>query len=110
MTDVTLNGLRFLAQRAELERRDDGAMILRSPVPLGDYPATLGGVLVAQARANGERTFLAGRDGDGWQSGLINSTRGLIFPKAANDAGDMASWRTAIDEAITANRAALAAV
>ena len=68
MTDVILNGLRFLAQRAELERRDDGAMILRSPVPLGDYPATLGGVLVAQARANGERTFLAGRDGDGWQT------------------------------------------
>ncbi len=68
MTDVTLNGLRFLAQRAELERRDDGAMILRSPVPLGDYPATLGAVLTAQAGANGERTFLAGRDGDGWQT------------------------------------------
>jgi len=68
MTDVTLNGLRFLAQRAELERRDDGAMILRSPVPLGDYPATLGAVLTAQAGANGARTFLAGRDGDGWQT------------------------------------------
>ena len=68
MTDVTLNGLRFLAQRAELERRDDGAMILRSPVPLGDYPASLGAVLTAQAGANGERTFLAGRDGDGWQT------------------------------------------
>lgn len=68
MTDVTLNGLRFLAQRAELERRDDGAMILRSPVPLGDYPATLGAVLTAQAGANGERTFLAGRDGDGWKT------------------------------------------
>lgn len=67
MTDVTLNGLRFLAQRAELERRDDGAMILRSPVPLGDYPATLGAVLTKQAGTNGERTFLAGRDGDGWQ-------------------------------------------
>lgn len=68
MTDVTLNGLRFLAQRAELERRDDGAMILRSPVALGDYPATLGAVLTAQAGANGKRTFLAGRDGDGWQT------------------------------------------
>ena len=50
------------------------------------------------------------RDGDGWQNGLINSTRGLIFPKAAHDAGDIASWRSAIDEAITASRAALAAV
>ena len=50
------------------------------------------------------------RDGDGWQNGLINSTRSLIFPKAAHDAGDIASWRAAIDEAITASRAALAAV
>ena len=40
----------------------------------------------------------------------INSTRGLIFPKAAHDAGDIASWRAAIDEAITASGAALAAV
>ncbi|MDF1734451.1 MAG: feruloyl-CoA synthase [Minwuia sp.] len=68
MTDVTLNGLRFLAQQAELERRDDGAMVLRSPVPLGDYPTTLGEVLVAQAAAHGDRAFLAGRDGDGWQT------------------------------------------
>lgn len=67
MADATLNGLRFLEQRAELERRDDGAMILRSPVPLGDYPATLGAALVRQARLNGDRVFLAGRDGDGWQ-------------------------------------------
>ena len=67
MADATLNGLRFLEQRAELERRDDGAMILRSPVPLGNYPATLGAALVRQARLNGDRVFLAGRDGDGWQ-------------------------------------------
>jgi feruloyl-CoA synthase len=67
MADATLNGLRFLEQRAELERRDDGAMILRSPVPLGDYPVTLGAALVRQARLNGDRVFLAGRDGDGWQ-------------------------------------------
>ena len=44
------------------------------------------------------------------QNGLINSTRCLIFPKAAHDAVDIASWRVAIDEAITASRAALAAV
>lgn len=67
MADATLNGLRFLEQRAELERRDDGAMILRSPVPLGNYPATLGAALVRQARLNGDRVFLAGRDGDSWQ-------------------------------------------
>ncbi|MEC8089358.1 MAG: orotidine-5'-phosphate decarboxylase [Pseudomonadota bacterium] len=50
------------------------------------------------------------REGDGWQGGLINSTRGLIFPKAAHDAGDIATWRAAIDDAVTASRSALAGV
>ena len=75
MTDVTMNGLRFLGQRAELERRDDGAMILRSPVPLGTYPATLGEVLTRQATTNGDRIFLAERQGDGWQTLTFSQSR-----------------------------------
>lgn len=67
MAHTTLNGLPFLDQQATLEQRDDGSMVLRSPVPLGDFPATLGAVLTAQATDNGDRTFLAGREGDGWQ-------------------------------------------
>lgn len=67
MAHTTLNGLPFLDQQATLERRGDGSMILRSPLPLEDYPATLGAVLTAQAAANRDRTFLAGREGDGWQ-------------------------------------------
>lgn len=67
MAHTILNGLPFLDQQATLEQRDDGSMILRSPVTLGDYPATLGAVLMAQAEVNGSRTFLAGREGDGWQ-------------------------------------------
>ena len=64
------------------------------------------------AQGAGPADALAGltRDGDGWQNGLINSTRGLIFPKAAADAGDIASWRDAIDQAISDSRAALASV
>ena len=42
--------------------------------------------------------------------GLINSTRGLIFPKAAAAATSMAAWRQAIDDAVEASRAALASV
>ncbi|MEC8120569.1 MAG: orotidine-5'-phosphate decarboxylase [Pseudomonadota bacterium] len=64
------------------------------------------------AQGAGPADALAGltRDGDGWQNGLINSTRGLIFPKSAADAGDIASWRDAIDQAISDSRAALASV
>ena len=64
------------------------------------------------AQGAGPADALAGltRDGDGWQNGLINSTRGLIFPKSAADADDIASWRDAIDQAISDSRAALAGV
>lgn len=64
---MAAGGLHFLAREAELERRPDGSMILRSPVPLGDYPATLGAVLAAQAAAVPERPFLAERQGEGWR-------------------------------------------
>lgn len=64
------------------------------------------------AQGAGPADALAGliRDGDGWQNGLINSTRGLIFPKSAADAADIASWRNAIHGAISDSRTALASV
>ena len=64
------------------------------------------------AQGAGPADALAGliRDGDGWQNGLVNSTRGLIFPKSAADAADIAGWRRAIEDAISASRAALASV
>jgi len=67
MAQTIHNGLPFLDRQATLEKRDDGSMILRSPVALGDYPATIGAVLKAQADTNGDRIFLAGREGEGWQ-------------------------------------------
>jgi orotidine-5'-phosphate decarboxylase len=44
---------------------------------------------------------------DGPEGGLVNSTRGLIFPAAAADAGSIADWQAAIGDAIEASRAAL---
>jgi hypothetical protein len=32
----------FLSAQIEAEKRDDGTIILRSPVPLGKYPRCLG--------------------------------------------------------------------
>ena len=64
------------------------------------------------AQGAGPADALAGlrRTDAGWDGGLINSTRGLIFPKAAAAATSMAAWRQAIDDAVEASRAALASV
>ena len=45
-----------------------------------------------------------------WEGGLVNSTRGLIFPKTAASASTKADWRAAIDAAISHSSSALAAV
>jgi orotidine-5'-phosphate decarboxylase len=47
------------------------------------------------------------RTQDGWTGGLVNSTRGLIFPPTAANATSIAAWRTAIIETIASNTAAL---
>ena len=62
------------------------------------------------AQGAGPADALAGlqRTDTGWDAGLINSTRGLIFPKAAADAATMPAWRQAIEDAIEASRHALA--
>ena len=61
------------------------------------------------AQGAGPADALAGlrRTGTGWDGGLINSTRGLIFPKAAGEATSISAWRQAIDDAIEASRSAL---
>ncbi len=46
----------------------------------------------------------------GWEGGLINSTRGLIFPKSADAAGSLDEWRHAIAETIAENKTILNSV
>ena len=64
------------------------------------------------AQGAGPADALAGlqRTDTGWDGGLINSTRGLIFPKAATEAATMPDWRQAIEDAVEASRQALANV
>ncbi|MEZ4382742.1 MAG: feruloyl-CoA synthase [Nannocystaceae bacterium] len=59
--------LELLPPRVEVVRRDDGALLVRSPVPLGAYPRTLGDRLLYWAAAAPERVFLGERRGDGWR-------------------------------------------
>ena len=43
------------------------------------------------------------RGTSGWEGGVVNSTRGLIFPKSAANATNLADWHAAIDSTIAQN-------
>ena len=47
------------------------------------------------------------RGTSGWEGGVVNSTRGLIFPKTAANATSLADWHAAIDSTIAENTAIL---
>jgi orotidine-5'-phosphate decarboxylase len=49
--------------------------------------------------ADAVRNFVAGPDG--LEGGVVNSSRGILFPEAAAGAGDASTWERAIDEALT---------
>ena len=51
----------------ELERRDDGSLILRSPRPLEPGPETIGALLRQQAESHPERVFLREQAGALWR-------------------------------------------
>ena len=59
--------LEFAPARVDIEKRADGAVVLRSPLPLGAYPRALGEWLIYWAGKTAQRTFLAERAGDSWR-------------------------------------------
>src|SRR5258706_5956383 len=59
--------LRFAPARVQIERRADGAMILRSPLALGGHARAVGEWLERWAREKPERTFLAERRDGAWR-------------------------------------------
>ena len=72
------SGLRFAPARVDVEHRADGAILLRSPQPLGAYPRALGVWLAHWALKAPDRIFLAERSGDGW--------RRVSYPQALDSA------------------------
>ena len=56
---------RFAPARVEVTTRDDGAFVLRSPLPLATPPRSYGDMLVHWATRTPGRTFLAARDASG---------------------------------------------
>ena len=59
--------LRFAPATVGVERRADGAIVLRSPQPLRAYERNVGEWLVRWAREAPQRVFLAEREGDKWR-------------------------------------------
>jgi feruloyl-CoA synthase len=58
----------FLEPQVNMERRDDGSLILSSPVPLEPYEQRFGTILRNAAAAVPDRIFLAERNGeDSWR-------------------------------------------
>jgi feruloyl-CoA synthase len=70
--------LRYAPAEVKVEKRADGASILRSPQPLKPYARAVGDWLVQWYERAPERTFLAERKGDGW--------RRLTYRDALSDA------------------------
>src|ERR1700693_3050411 len=60
-------GLRFAPAKVQIERRADGAMILRSPLKLGAHARAVGEWLGDWGRPAPARTFLPERGGEGWR-------------------------------------------
>ena len=64
----------------------------------------------AQGAGAEKATSGLNRGKHGWEGGLINSTRGLIFPKKAAAAGSLDEWRHAIAGTIAENKTILNSV
>jgi feruloyl-CoA synthase len=62
------SNLKFAPREVRLERRDDGAMLLRSPQPLGARARCVTEWLVRWALEAPQRVFLAERMNEGWRS------------------------------------------
>jgi feruloyl-CoA synthase len=59
--------LRYAPAEVNVDRRVDGAMVLRSPQALKPYARAVGDWLVQWYERAPDRTFLAERKGDGWR-------------------------------------------
>jgi feruloyl-CoA synthase len=52
----------------KVERRGDGALVLRSPIPLAPHARAVGEWLIQWAGRRPEQVFLAERAGEGWRT------------------------------------------
>ena len=77
--------LTFGPPHVAVERRADGAMIVKSPEPLAPYPRSMTDWLDHWARAAPDRVFLAERSDGAWRTGDL---RGGARHRPPHRAGD----------------------
>jgi feruloyl-CoA synthase len=78
-TKPPFNRLRFAEPQVDVERRDDGTLVLRSPHALQAYPGHLGHHLRRWAGVCPDRIFLAERDRQGgWRTVRYREMLGIV--------------------------------
>src|SRR5690242_4209042 len=65
----------FLPAKVNVERRQDGTLVLRSPEPLKPYRRCLGEYLEEWAERTPDAVFLAQRDGEQWRKLTFSDAR-----------------------------------
>ena len=78
MGNALQSGLRLAPPEVRVERRADGAMVLRSPQKLGAHARAVGEWLLRWAQAAPQRTFLAERADGGWRKVSYRETLELV--------------------------------
>ncbi|HEX6866004.1 MAG TPA: feruloyl-CoA synthase, partial [Caulobacteraceae bacterium] len=76
---------RYAPRALEVERRDDGEIVLFNPTPVKNRFQIVTGPLARWAREAPDRVWLAQREGDGWRT----LTYGEAFPKVRAIAGGL---------------------
>ena len=67
-TPAPFRDARYAPRRLDVERRDDGTIVLTNPTPWSDRFLTTTAALDHWAAAAPDRVWLAERDGDGWRT------------------------------------------
>src|SRR5437867_1720760 len=83
-TEPELVPIKFLPPRVDVERRNDGTLVLRSPEPLRPYARCVGEFLERWAAEKPDDVFLAERDGDEWRKLTWAETRRQVRVIAAS--------------------------
>ena len=82
----TIHGVSLFAEPAvRVTRRDDGTILLDSPLALGEYQSSMGAYLEHWARAAPDRPFLLERAADG-------AWRGVTYGQARDRVIEIATW------------------
>ncbi len=74
ITETEFVPVNFLAAKVEVERREDGTLVLRSPEQLQPYARCLGEFLERWAKARPDQIFLAQREGEAWRTITFSET------------------------------------